>query len=137
MEKPNLILNGEVYIMPEPKVKLWRLMAVFRDKSNKLKNELSEQLEKLNILKNNKDPQTIEAFANLLDKIEKLTEKINNETVERKLRIIKAAFEIDDIDDLGVDAVPALFVKIDTYLNVLMSGKADQLPNPQAPIVEE
>lgn len=131
MKKPSIVINETVYIMPEPKIKLWRIIAEFRDKIKKLSKELLDEWEKINAVKD--DPEAVKAFSKLLNQANNHGDELLAETVKGKMEIIKIAFELDSIEDLPISKVPILFDEIDLYLTALISGKAEQLPNAETP----
>lgn len=134
MKKPSIVINDAVCIMPEPKVKLWRIIAEFREKMKKLSKQLLEEFEKIAIVKDK--PESINAYTKLLDQINEHSDELMAERTKGKMEVIKAAFEIESIEDLPIAAVPILFDEIDAYLTALISGKADQLPNAETPPAE-
>ena len=131
MKKPSIVINDTVYIMPEPKIKLWRIIAEFRDKIKKLSKELLDEWEKINAVKD--DPKAIKAFSKLLNQANDHGDSLMAETVKGKMEIIKIAFELESIEELPIAKVPILFDEIDLYLTALISGKAEQLPNAETP----
>ncbi|MHC1718485.1 MAG: hypothetical protein AB9883_07510 [Acidaminococcaceae bacterium] len=134
MKKPSIVINDAVRIMPEPKVKLWRIIAEFREKMKKLSKQLLEEFEKIAIVKDK--PESINAYTKLLDQVNEHSDELMTERTKGKMEIIKAAFEIESIEDLPIAAVPILFDEIDAYLTALISGKAEQLPNAETPPAE-
>lgn len=134
MKKPSIVLNDTVYIMPEPKIKLWRIIAEFRDTIKKLSKELLDEWEKINAVKD--DPKALKAFSKLLNQANDHGDELMAETVKGKMEIIKIAFELESIEDLPIAKVPILFDEIDLYLTALISGKAEQLPNAETPRAE-
>ena len=134
MKKPSIVINDAVRIMPEPKVKLWRIIAEFREKMKKLSKQLLEEFEKIAIVKDK--PESINAYTKLLDQVNEHSDELMAERTKGKMEVIKAAFEIESIEDLPIAAVPILFDEIDAYLTALISGKADQLPNAETPPAE-
>lgn len=134
MKKPSIVINDAVYIMPEPKIKLWRIIAEFRDKIKKMSKELLDEWEKINAVKD--DPKEIKAFSKLLNQANDHGDELMAETVRGKMEIIKIAFELESIEDLPISKVPVLFDEIDAYLTALISGKTEQLPNAETPIAE-
>ena len=90
MKKPSIVINDTVYIMPEPKIKLWRIIAEFRDTIKKLSKELLDEWEKINAVKD--DPKALKAFSKLLNQANDHGDALMAETVKGKMEIIKIAF---------------------------------------------
>ena len=134
MKKPSIVINDTVYIMPEPKIKLWRIIAEFRDTIKKLSKELLDEWEKINAVKD--DPKALKAFSKLLNQANDHGDALMAETVKGKMEVIRVAFELESIEDLPIATVPILFDEIDAYLTALISGKAEQLPNAETPTAE-
>ena len=134
MKKPSIVINETVRIMPEPKIKLWRKIAEFREKMRKLSKQLLEEFEKIAVVKDK--PESINVYAKLLDQVNEHSDELMVERTKGKMEVIKAAFEIESIEDLPIAAVPILFDEIDAYLTTLISGKAEQLPNAETPPAE-
>lgn len=134
MKKPSIVINETVYIMPEPKIKLWRIIAEFRDKIKTLSKELLDEWEKINAVKD--DPKAIKAFSKLLNQANDHGDELMAETVKGKMEVIRIAFELESIEELPIAKVPVLFDEIDAYLTALISGKAEQLPNAETPTAE-
>ena len=134
MKKPSIVINETVYIMPEPKIKLWRIIAEFRDKIKTLSKELLDEWEKINAVKD--DPKAIKAFSKLLNQANDHGDALMAETVKGKMEVIRIAFELESIEELPIAKVPVLFDEIDAYLTALISDKAEQLPNAETPTAE-
>lgn len=134
MNKPVIRVNDTVHMMPEPRIKLWRIIAQHKEEMRLLGQKLLEELEKMNAIKHQRG--AVDAYNGLLDKISSLSDELQDKQTEGKIKIIESAFEIESIEDLPVSAIPVLFDQIDAYLTALISGKADQLPNAETPPAE-
>ena len=134
MKKPSIVINETVYIMPEPKIKLWRIIAEFRDKIKTLSKELLDEWEKINAVKD--DPKAFKAFSKLLNQANDHGDALMAETVKGKMEVIRVAFELESIEDLPIATVQILFDEIDAFRTALISGQAEQLPQAETPTAE-
>jgi len=129
MKKPSVVLNDTVIILPDPKIKLWRIMADYRTNIKVASQDLLDNWEKIEAIKGKKDKESLKIFNKLLTGISQKSDELEEHQIRMKLEIIKQAFGIDNVDDLDIAIVPKLFDEVDTYVSLVISGKADLIPN--------
>lgn len=133
MKNPSIVINGEVFIAPEPKMKLWRQMADFRKQIRQQSDELVKQWEKADILRKKRDSASIAALEKLLGDIGTRVDELNEERTLGKLAVIEMAFGEIPLNELALAEIPVLYDLIDTWVSSILTGRTNELPNVETP----
>ena len=133
MKNPSIVINGEVFIAPEPKMKLWRQMADFRKQVRQQSGELIKQWEKADILREKKDNASIAALEKLLGDIGNRVDELNEERTLGKLAVIEMAFGEMPLEELSLAEIPVLYDLIDAWVSHILTGRTNELPNVETP----
>ena len=132
MKTPTLTIDDVTYTACSPKMGLWRKVLQFKSQRRQRAQKVKAMLESLAALK--ESDGTDEQLETLLDEINTQLEETRQFTTDAMTEIILSAFpEIQTIDDMLLKDVPATYELINTWLELILSGRLSELPNAETP----